>query len=153
MKKRFLAIVPATVLATGLMFFAGVSQAQIADDGGLVTLRGTSVSAPDKIVTGDGLKRVRDTDPLDRNFTDQPPLVSHAIDGYRITREANRCMDCHSWENARKEKATKISKTHFEAADGKVLSNVSSRRYFCVQCHVPQIDAKPLVSNTFQRAK
>ncbi|MNW21429.1 Periplasmic nitrate reductase, electron transfer subunit precursor [compost metagenome] len=30
-----------------------------------------------------------------------------------------------------------------------VLADVSPRRYFCTQCHVPQADAKPLVGNTF----
>ncbi|WP_175463882.1 nitrate reductase cytochrome c-type subunit, partial [Vibrio cholerae] len=28
---------------------------------------------------------------------------------------------------------------------------VSPRRYFCLQCHVPQADAKPLVENDFER--
>jgi cytochrome c-type protein NapB len=151
MKKRFLAIIPATVLATSLMLMAGISSG--ADDGGLATLRGMPVSAQDMTVTGEGLKAVRDTDPIERNFDDQPPLVSHEVDKYPITLKVNKCMDCHSRENYKKEKATMISKTHFQAADGKVLTNVSSRRYFCVQCHVPQVDAKPLVDNTFQRAK
>jgi len=150
MKKRFLAFIPAAALATALML-SGVSHA--ADDGGLATLRGAPVSAAEKAPTGEALKKVRDTDLIDRNFTDQPPLVNHEVDKYPITLKVNKCMDCHSWENAKKEKATKVSKTHFEAADGKVLSDVSARRYFCMQCHVPQIDAKPLVANTFQRAK
>ena len=29
-------------------------------------------------------------------------------------------------------------------------ANVSARRYFCTQCHVPQADAQPLVENTFK---
>ncbi|MCB1961304.1 MAG: nitrate reductase cytochrome c-type subunit, partial [Rhodocyclaceae bacterium] len=33
------------------------------------------------------------------------------------------------------------------------LSNISPRRYFCNQCHVPQFDAKPLVENTFKKAE
>jgi cytochrome c-type protein NapB len=37
--------------------------------------------------------------------------------------------------------------------DGKVLDMLSSRRYFCTQCHVAQEDAKPLVQNTFTGAK
>ena len=132
------------------MMFVGISHG--ADDGGLATLRGKPIPAQDT-VTGDGLKKVQDTAPVDRNFTDQPPLVSHAVDDYPVTKDFNKCMDCHSWENARKEKATKVSSTHFEDANGKKLTSVSSRRYFCTQCHVPQIDAKPLVANTFQRAK
>jgi len=152
MKKRFLAIIPATVLATGLMLLTGVSQAQ-QNDGGLVTLRGSAVGAAEKAPNGDGLKKALETAPIDRVYLDQPPLVNHAVEDYAITLKQNKCMDCHSMENYKKEKATKVSKTHFEAADGKTLSNVSSRRHFCLQCHVPQVDAKPLVTNTFQRAK
>ncbi|MCL2589512.1 MAG: nitrate reductase cytochrome c-type subunit [Betaproteobacteria bacterium] len=151
MKKRFFAIVPATVLATGLMLLTGVSQAS--DDGGLATLRGAPVSASEKSPTGDGLKKAIETEPVERNYLDQPPVISHAIDDYRITKDANKCLDCHSVENYKKEKATRVSKTHFEAYDGKTLANVSSRRQFCTQCHIPQTDAKPLVPNTFQHAK
>ena len=49
--------------------------------------------------------------------------------------------------------ATKVSLTHFKDRDGGELSNISPRRFFCMQCHVPQTDAKPLVTNTFQRAE
>jgi cytochrome c-type protein NapB len=34
--------------------------------------------------------------------------------------------------------------------EGKVLAQVSTRRYFCLQCHVAQEAAKPLVGNSFQ---
>ncbi|OAD21154.1 periplasmiC nitrate reductase, diheme cytochrome c subunit, partial [Candidatus Thiomargarita nelsonii] len=30
------------------------------------------------------------------------------------------------------------------------LANIAPLRYFCTQCHAPQVDAKPLVENTFQ---
>jgi len=145
MKKRFLVIVPAIVL------MANISHGS--SDGGLATLRGAPVSAAEKAPTGEALQKALETAPVDRNFTDQPPLVSHAVDKYPITLTTNKCMDCHSLENYKKEKATKIPSTHFVGADGKTLANVSSRRHFCLQCHVPQFDAKPLVSNTFQRAK
>ncbi len=42
-----------------------------------------------------------------------------------------------------------ISVTHFMDREGQVLSSVTPRRYFCNQCHVPQLDAKPLVGNDF----
>ncbi|BAN97353.1 hypothetical protein E05_25870 [Plautia stali symbiont] len=35
---------------------------------------------------------------------------------------------------------------------GVMSSTVSPRRYFCLQCHVPQTDAKPVVENTFKPA-
>ena len=152
MKNRFLALLPATVLATTLMLLPG-SVSQAADDGGLATLRDAPVSAPEKAPTGDALKKALDVDPIDRNYEDQPPLVSHAVDNYPVTKDVNKCLDCHSPENYRKEKATKIGSSHFVGFDGKRLPNVSSRRHFCLQCHVPQVDAKPLVSNTYQRAE
>ena len=46
-----------------------------------------------------------------------------------------------------------VSVTHFRTREGAELDNISPRRYFCTQCHVPQTDAKPLVENTFQRAR
>lgn len=151
MKKRFLAIIPATVLATGLMLLTGISHAK--DDGGLATLRGSAVSATEKAPTGDGMKKALEAGPTSRNFLDQPPLIGHAIDDYAITLNQNKCMECHSQENYKKEKTTMVSKTHFKSATGETLAKVSSRHHFCTQCHVPQIDAKPLVQNTFQRAK
>jgi cytochrome c-type protein NapB len=30
-----------------------------------------------------------------------------------------------------------------------MLADVSPRRYFCTECHVPQADVEPLVGNTF----
>lgn len=88
--------------------------------------------------------------PIERNYLLQPPLIPHQIEGYTITPKFNKCMSCHSWTKYKEANATKISQTHFESRDGIVMANVSARRYFCVQCHVPQTNAKPLVENTFQ---
>ncbi|MDR2207524.1 MAG: nitrate reductase cytochrome c-type subunit [Azoarcus sp.] len=164
MKKRFLAFAPATVLIFGLM--GCLSQSPSADGGtaaassaansagGLATLRGSVVSAPDLTVTGEGLMKViNNNQAVDRNFEEQPPVVSHTVDEYPVTLKSNGCMDCHSRENAKKEKATVVPRSHFQTADGKNLPSISSRRHFCVQCHVPQVDAKPLVANTFQGPK
>jgi cytochrome c-type protein NapB len=148
MKSRLLATLSTTVL-TGLLLSPCASLA--ADDGGLATLRDAPIPASATTNTGNALKQAIESAPLERDFTQQPPLVSHAVDNYPITRSFNKCLDCHSWENYRKEKATKVSQTHFQDHDGKELPYVSPRRYFCVQCHVPQVDAKPLIANTYQR--
>ena len=95
----------------------------------------------------------RDRGPIPRNYVQQPPLIPHAIEGYRINLKFNKCLTCHSWANYQESGATKISQTHFSDRDGHVLSNVSARRYFCTQCHVPQVDAPPLVGNTFEPVK
>ncbi len=92
----------------------------------------------------------KDREPIPRDYVQQPPLIPHTINGYRINLKFNKCLTCHSWANYREAGATKISQTHFEDRDRHVLANVSARRYFCTQCHVPQVDAQPLVENTFQ---
>ncbi|MDR1934837.1 MAG: nitrate reductase cytochrome c-type subunit [Candidatus Accumulibacter sp.] len=148
MKSRLLAVFQASLFA-GLLLLPGAPFG--ADDGGLATLRGAPIpsAVPE---SGDALRKAIETDPLERDFTQQPPLVTHAVDNYPVTRNFNKCLDCHSWENYRKEKATKVSQTHFQGADGQDLANISPRRYFCLQCHVPQVDAKPLIANTYERA-
>ena len=45
-----------------------------------------------------------------------------------------------------------VAKSHYLDRDGKELPSISTRRYFCLQCHVPQFDAEPLVQNTFKPA-
>ena len=92
----------------------------------------------------------RDRDPIPRDYIQQPPLIPHDITGYQINVKFNKCLTCHSWANYKEANATKISQTHFEDRDRNVLANVSARRYFCTQCHVSQVDAPPLVENTFE---
>jgi cytochrome c-type protein NapB len=85
-----------------------------------------------------------------RAYPDQPPTIPHAIDGYQVDKNANRCMLCHSRANADTFQAPMVSVTHFLDRDGQVLAAVSPRRYFCTQCHVVQTDAKPLVPSDFR---
>ena len=99
------------------------------------------------------IRQERDHAPSDRDFVQQPPLIPHTISSYQITKNYNKCMDCHSFQKSKDSGATKVSVTHFRNRDGQELDNISPRRYFCTQCHVPQTDAKPLVGNTFQRAR
>jgi cytochrome c-type protein NapB len=92
----------------------------------------------------------KDGEPISRDYVQQPPLIPHKIDNYQVNRKVNKCLSCHSWKNYREAGATKISQTHFEDREANVLANVSARRYFCTQCHVPQANAEPLVENTFE---
>ena len=94
-------------------------------------------------VENDDIKRKRD-------YPMQPPTIPHKIDNYQVDLRSNKCLSCHSWKNYREKGATKISQTHFENRDEQVLANVSARRYFCTQCHVPQVNAPPLVENRFE---
>jgi cytochrome c-type protein NapB len=101
----------------------------------------------------DVFRQERDHAPSDRDFVQQPPLIPHTTAGYQITLNFNKCMDCHAWQKTKESGATKVSLTHFKTREGQELDNISPNRYFCTQCHVSQTDAKPLVGNTFQRAR
>lgn len=85
-----------------------------------------------------------------RNYPEQPPVIPHSIDGYELSINANRCMSCHQRQFTEGSGAPMISITHFMDREGQVLSDVTPRRYFCLQCHVIQTDAQPLVPNTFR---
>ncbi len=90
-----------------------------------------------------------DREPISRDYVQQPPLTPHKTKGYKINKNFNKCLTCHSWANYKEAGATKISQTHFSDRENNVLANIAPRRYFCDQCHVPQVNAKPLVENTF----
>lgn len=94
----------------------------------------------------------KDNANVDLSYIHQPPLIPHSIRDYQVNKNSNKCLSCHSFKNAKKAGATKISISHFSSRDDEVLSDVSPRRYFCLQCHVPQVNAKPLVENTFKPA-
>lgn len=95
-------------------------------------------------------KYAKDGEPIARDYIQQPPLIPHKITGYQINLKSNKCLSCHSWKNYREAGATKISQTHFEDRDKHVLANISPRRYFCTQCHVPQVGSAPIVENAFE---
>ena len=86
-----------------------------------------------------------------RTYRDQPPVIPHAVENFdEITLEENQCLTCHSEDTYKKKKAPKIGDSHFRDRDGKVLPTTSSLRHNCTQCHVPQVDAPPLVENDFK---
>ena len=117
---------------------------------GVQTLRGADAAiadkAPDeKIYPGKkpGVQKL-----IARTFKGQPPLVPHATDNFdEITVTENQCLDCHGLENYKEKKSPKLLDSHLVASGtGKVLM---LDRYQCNSCHVAQVDAKPLVANTF----
>lgn len=84
-----------------------------------------------------------------RNYPEQPPLIPHAIEGYRIDRNSNKCLSCHARARTGESGAPMLSVTHFMDRDGQILAAVSPRRYFCTQCHISQFEVKAPVSNVF----
>ena len=87
-----------------------------------------------------------------RNFDAQPPIIPHRVDGYQIDKNFNKCLDCHALAKTEFSQAVPISATHYIDRSGKVLAHVSTRRYFCMQCHIAQDPVKPLVGNSFEKA-
>ena len=85
-----------------------------------------------------------------RNYAMQPPTVPHTIDGYQVDKDYNKCMSCHARTVAQDTGAIPVSITHYMDRNNNVLAEVSPRRYFCTQCHVPQTDVRVPVKNTFQ---
>ena len=85
-----------------------------------------------------------------RAYTSQPPTIPHSIEKYEITRNVNACMYCHTRVRNAEFGAPMISATHYMDRDFDFLAEISPRRYFCTQCHVPQDEVKPLVSNTYE---
>ena len=93
---------------------------------------------------------VTDDRRVSRNYPEQPPVIPHNIRDYQVTLNNNQCLTCHSRQYTGASQAPMISITHYVDRDGQTLGGVSPRRYFCLQCHVPQTTARPLVPNTFQ---
>ncbi|MFV3127176.1 nitrate reductase cytochrome c-type subunit [Niveispirillum sp. KHB5.9] len=85
-----------------------------------------------------------------RNYPEQPPVIPHTIVGYQLDMKVNKCLTCHAREFTGDSQAPMVSVTHFQDRDGQVLAGVSTRRYFCLQCHVPQSDVQPRVPNIFR---
>jgi nitrate reductase (cytochrome), electron transfer subunit len=112
------------------------------------SLRGNNpLDAPSKEPRA--MKWQNDREPITRDYVQQPPLIPHKIKGYKINKKFNKCLTCHSWANYKDSGATKVSQAHFTDRENNVLANIAPRRYFCTQCHVPQVNAKPLIENTF----
>lgn len=132
----------ALALAFGIATGAAVAQDWTA------TLRGADIvtqPAPPIMakVENRDLKRAR-------NYPEQPPTIPHKIRDYQIDMNSNRCVTCHSRAAVEQSQAPMVSVTHFMDREGQVRAMISSRRYFCLQCHVPQTDARPLVGNDFK---
>ena len=119
------------------------------------TLRGSEAATPDEApqerayVGGRPGKQKL----VARTFKGQPPLIPHATDKYQdITAEENACLECHITDKLQGRKMPRVGASHLVPgqvdADGNPVLLMS--RWQCNTCHVPQVDAKPLVENAFR---
>ncbi|MDW7774635.1 MAG: nitrate reductase cytochrome c-type subunit [Desulfobulbaceae bacterium] len=110
------------------------------------SLRGETDITAEKSTPPAGMDWQDEKAVIPKTFEQQPPLISHSIKEYEISTSKNDCLDCHD-----KDSDTSPSpESHYIDWDGKAGEKVSAQWYFCTQCHVGQVDAKPLIENTFQ---
>lgn len=144
--KTFKLVSTLGLLAQGLVFMTSVSAASVPDEK-IDTLRQAPI---DVELTPPAMQTVRNTDVKEvRNYPMQPPVIPHKIDGYQLDLKVNKCMACHARSRTGDSQAPMVSVTHYMDRDNNFLAELSPRRYFCTQCHVPQLDAKLLVENDF----
>lgn len=132
-------------LALCLTALAGWGVGQATD---LVSERGSAIEAPSPEPEKRKVEVVQGG--FDRSWDTQPPMIPHDIEKYEISLRLNGCLKCHSEATAEKEKTKPTPKSHFLDRDGNQMEQLSSRRYFCTQCHAPQLSGAPLVENTFE---
>lgn len=126
----------------------GLGALSIYADDNIATLRGETPLTEQG--TPPNMPNVQNADiKRKRSYPMQPPTIPHKIDNYQLDLRTNKCLSCHSRNRTEDSQAPMISVTHFMDRDGNFLADVSPRRYFCNQCHVPQTDAVPPVGNDF----
>ena len=119
----------------------------------LSSIRGSDVSTVDQAPE---IKNYQGSKPggqalIQRTFAQQPPLIPHKVDGFDdITAEENTCLDCHIHKEVRGQKIPQIKESHLIKPVNADAPQVHNSRWQCNSCHVPQIDAKPLVENVFK---
>lgn len=140
MKFRFAAIA-ASILVVSI---SGLAIAE-----GTATLRGGTPIPEEAAAPAFGKVENKDLRRT-RNYPEQPPTIPHKVRDYEVTKNANKCMSCHSRRQTGESQAPMVSVTHFMDRDYQVLATISPRRYFCNQCHVVQQDVKAPVVNEFK---
>ena len=97
------------------------------------------------------MKYKKDKENIPRTFEQQPPLIPHTSEKYTINLSTNKCLDCHMKQPGKDAaRSVEMSESHFVGRDGKKLDKPDGGRHFCTQCHVPQVDAQPLVGSNFR---
>lgn len=117
------------------------------------SMRGSDVAAADTAPADKAYAGARPgtQQPVARTFSTQPPVIPHAVDNFdEVTLDANQCLDCHGAANYKKKNSPMVGESHFLTHDGKKTGDSTAIRHNCVQCHVPQVDAPPLVENAFK---
>jgi len=117
------------------------------------TLRDTSVASAD---SAPDAKTYQGKQPgkhalITRTFSGQPPLIPHTIENFDISSTVNDCWECHNSNEFKGKKMPMVSISHLvKPASAHAEPELNKSRWQCNSCHVPQIDAQPLVANDFK---
>ena len=134
------------ILVASVVSLAGQAIAEVS------SLRGVAI--PSMTQAPELEQFIKDKENVERTFEEQPPVVPHENEKYAINLKENKCMDCHLKQEGKEEaKSVEMSESHFVDRNGNKLAKPAGSRYFCTQCHVPQVDRTPLVGSNFQAAK
>ncbi len=133
----------ATLLLSGIALWPASSFAEVKSLAGVNPI--TNPLAAPKIE-----RFINDKENIERTFEQQPPLTPHRNERYTINLKENKCLECHMKEEGKEEaKSVAMGESHFTDRAGNKHDKPVGARYFCTQCHVPQIDAEPLIGNHF----
>lgn len=152
---KFAGVAVLALLVAGItlaLSLTELSRAVAQQAGEVQSLRG-EVPIPDENLAPENRRQDTRAGAFSRAYRQQPPLIPHRVEGYQISRTVNQCMQCHDWPYNVQEGAPKISETHYVNREGVALDQVTPGRWFCNQCHVPQLNARELVTNDFKSAK
>ncbi len=137
------------ILLTAIFFSVAVAPNLNAQEGPVQSLRGAT--AIDETAAVPDVRRQDTPDHrFRRSYRQQPPLIPHKMNKYQINLKVNQCLGCHNWPYNVDAGAPKISETHYMSREGAALDVVARTRWFCTQCHVPQVRTRALVPNTFK---
>ncbi len=153
MRKRVLLGTVLAVAATSLTVLAVQDQGIPDNDMGLFNTSVYDNPAPPPVEYDAGRPGANKL--LATSYNTAPPMIPHSIKGkLPITRESNKCMDCHDQPDMIGKKlhrgmAVPIPASHYANVK---KDELDMHRWNCVQCHRPQADVKDLVENTFKKA-
>jgi cytochrome c-type protein NapB len=128
-------------LAIALMAATGVRAEDVRSLRGAAAIDQTGAAAAPAALNAEGR--------YNRAYRQQPPLIPHETADYEINLADNQCLMCHDWPGNADAGAPKVSETHYLDRNGVAQNKVAGVRWFCTQCHVPQVNAPALVENTF----
>lgn len=149
------------VVAIGaLSLLLGIAVAQDVGDDEIGLDRNSVFATPDPIVPTTEQMEPGENTKIGAYFDQMPPVISHQIaDLLPITLAENLCLDCHDDPSMiggeiGDDEATPIPLSHYTDLRNNpdlVTETLIGARYDCTQCHVPQMNAEPLVVNTYQK--